>query len=178
VDLDIAALPRDHLGQPQIPTTPFGRRYPLLVDGGPVRQGRLIAATTHEAAIDALIPGYALSAPDSRRQARYDHAIRVHQDLTSRIAARFAGQLSTDQLQLLLAHPEDLPRDLTVWTVPVPFVVVDLTLIPYTTTPCLAVPNKTPTGTPGPLLVLLAAEEHQYLVSLSEAGWLRFSTPA
>lgn len=39
VDVDVAALARDHNGRPQLPTQPDGRPYPLVIEGGPVHPG-------------------------------------------------------------------------------------------------------------------------------------------
>lgn len=169
-------LGRDHVGVPQWPLTPDGTRYALMVSGGLLRPDTMVFATTHAAALDAVIRGYARMTPAERTAARLEHAIGVRRQLAFEAMADHPDALTRAETELLVGAADGLPAEQVIWDAPVPFFLVDLLVHPHTGTPAVFATSDGPRGPAGPVHLLRAATEPAYLPSLDTAGFLTFAT--
>jgi len=178
VTVRLAELGRDHGGTAQWPLTPDGNRYVHSVAGALLRPGEAVFGTTNAAVLDAVIPGYSRLTPDERATARLRHAVGVHRQLGLELLADHAETLTQQEIELLTAAPDQLPVDQMVWDAPVPFVMVDQLVAPYTAIPAVYATTTGPRGPAGPILMLRPAREATYLPSLDAAGYLTLVTSA
>lgn len=172
VTVRLAELGRDHGGTAQWPLTPDGNRYVLSVAGALLRPGEAVFGTTNAAVLDAVIPGYTRLTADERATARLRHAVGVHRQLGLELLADHADTLTRQEIELLTAAPDQLPTDQVIWDAPVPFVMVDQLVAPYTAIPAVYATTAGPRGPAGPVLMLRPAREATYLPSLDAAGYL------
>lgn len=172
VTVRLAEVGRDHGGTAQWPLTPDGNRYVLSVAGGLLRPGEAVFGTTNAAVLNAVIPGYTGLTPDERATARLQHAVGVHRQLGLELLAEYGDTLTPQEIELLIAAPDQLPTEQMIWDAPVPFVMVDQLVIPYTAIPAEYATTAGPRGPAGPILMLRPAREATYLPSLDAAGYL------
>jgi len=178
VTVRLAELGRDHGGTAQWPLTPDGNRYLHSVAGALLRPGDAVFGTTNAAVLDAVIPGYTRLTPDARATARLQHAVGVHRQLGFELLADHADTLTPQEIELLTAAPDQLPLGQVIWDAPVPFVMVDQLVAPYTAIPAVYATTAGPRGPAGPVLMLRPAREATYLPSLDAAGYLTLVTSA
>lgn len=136
----------------------------------------MVFATTHAAALDAMIRGYTQLPGAERTAARLEHAIGVRRQLAFEAMADHPGALTRAETKLLVGAADGLPAEQVIWDAPVPFFLIDLFVYPYTGTPAVFATSDGPRGPAGPVHLLRAATEQAYLPSLDTAGFLTYAT--
>jgi len=164
----------------QRPLTPDGNRYLHSVAGGLLRPGDAVFGTTNAAVLEAVIPSYTRLTPDERATARLQHVVVVHRQLGYELLAEHGDTLTSQEIDLLTAAPDQLPTDQVIWDAPVPFVMVDQLVVPYTAIPAVYATTAGPRGPAGPILSGLDRQRSGEADGLagSECGARRAATRA